>query len=356
MHTFKDYIKKLTIPQAFYWLLLVVVLWVAGRMFTPYLGPIIWAGVFAITLQPVYTFFSRRMKSQPDLLALIATWITFFSILIGSLSLVIWTIFITIRGIPIDQVLTQDWQTFVSDYIEQTSARFQVADLLRDAQLEERIESQVQNSLRQISLTTFNIVQDLFSSTADFVIKLIIWFFFVSAFLTRGPQLKAALFHRLPLDRHLTDLLWLRTKRMVESVMLGAVVISLAQALVGGIFLILFQVPSALALTILMALLGIIPYIGGGLIMLIGVAILALQNQIPQAILLFILSVGVVGNIDNVLRPKVVRKEAAIPESFMLLAIVAGVGSFGISGLIYGPVLMIWLKTLIEVSPKYYQP
>ena len=57
----------------------------------------------------------------------------------------------------------------------------------------------------------------------------------------------------------------------------------------------------------------------------------------------------VVSNIDAVLRPKLVPKEAQLSSALVLLSLFGGVKLFGFLGVIYGPVVMIFLLTTVEV-------
>jgi predicted PurR-regulated permease PerM len=57
----------------------------------------------------------------------------------------------------------------------------------------------------------------------------------------------------------------------------------------------------------------------------------------------------VVTNIDNVLRPILVPRQAKLDPALMLLAVFSGIAMFGFWGLIIGPVVMIIVVTTISV-------
>ena len=56
-----------------------------------------------------------------------------------------------------------------------------------------------------------------------------------------------------------------------------------------------------------------------------------------------------VTNIDNFLRPVLVRRDARLNSALMLLAVFAGIAMFGPWGIVIGPVLMILIVTTIDV-------
>ena len=63
----------------------------------------------------------------------------------------------------------------------------------------------------------------------------------------------------------------------------------------------------------------------------------------------------VVTNIDNVLRPILVPREARLDPALMLLAVFSGIAMFGFWGIIIGPVLMIVIVTTISVYLAVYK-
>ncbi len=60
-------------------------------------------------------------------------------------------------------------------------------------------------------------------------------------------------------------------------------------------------------------------------------------------------------NIDNVLRPILVPKEARLDPALMLLSVFSGIAMFGFFGIILGPVLMILIVTTIAVYLDVYK-
>jgi len=60
----------------------------------------------------------------------------------------------------------------------------------------------------------------------------------------------------------------------------------------------------------------------------------------------------VISNIDNILRPYLVSKEAELHPAFILIGVLGGLKVFGLLGLVYGPVIMILLVTMLIVFEK----
>jgi predicted PurR-regulated permease PerM len=99
---------------------------------------------------------------------------------------------------------------------------------------------------------------------------------------------------------------------------------------------------------ILLTAFSIIPLGGGVIAIPIGVVML-LTGHVWQGLLVIIGHIIIVTNIDNVLRPKLVPKDAKLDGALTILAVFAGIKIFGFLGIVIGPVLMIIITTTVKV-------
>jgi predicted PurR-regulated permease PerM len=151
------------------------------------------------------------------------------------------------------------------------------------------------------------------------------------------------------LDRHYVN----RIKSMTISMVRGTLVISLVQGTLTALFLSIAGVHYAAFFGLMATVASIIP-LGSGVIALpIGILLIASGN-VWQGILQIAGNLLVVTNVDNFLRPRLVSKEAALHPALVLLGLFAGLWHFGFLGAIYGPVIMIFIVTTIEIYQKRF--
>jgi len=94
--------------------------------------------------------------------------------------------------------------------------------------------------------------------------------------------------------------------------------------------------------------LSIVP-LGGGIVAIpIGI-IMMLTGNFWGGLLVVAGHIIIVTNIDNVLRPRLVPKEAKLDSALTLLSVFAGLKMFGFLGIVIGPVIMILIVTTIQV-------
>ena len=124
----------------------------------------------------------------------------------------------------------------------------------------------------------------------------------------------------------------------IRGVALGVAVTAIAQALFGGLGLLIAGVPFASLLTVAMLLLaiaqiGVIPVLGSAVIWLFW------SGASGWGTFLLIWTV-VVGTMDNFLRPILIRKGADLPLLLIFAGVIGGLIAFGLIGIFVGPLIL----------------
>ena len=132
----------------------------------------------------------------------------------------------------------------------------------------------------------------------------------------------------------------------IRSVALGVVVTAVAQSVLGGIGIAIAGVPLAAVLTAVMFMLCIAQF--GPLPVLVPVVIwLYWSGQSGWGTFLLVWTV-VVGSLDNILRPILIRKGAHLPFVLLLAGVIGGLIAFGLVGIFLGPVVLAVGYTLLQ--------
>jgi predicted PurR-regulated permease PerM len=158
-----------------------------------------------------------------------------------------------------------------------------------------------------------------------------------------------------PLGEEVTDLYLAKMGAMVNGTVRGQFIIAVCQGVAGAasIYIGGFHDGSFIFAIILSAL-SVIP-LGSGIITIpFGIGMMLFGN-VFGGIFVILFHPIVVTNIDNVLRPILVPREARLDSALMLLSVFAGIGMFGAFGIVIGPVLMIVIVTTISVYLAVYK-
>jgi len=132
----------------------------------------------------------------------------------------------------------------------------------------------------------------------------------------------------------------------IRSVALGVVVTAVAQSVLGGVGIAIAGVPLAAVLTAVMFMLCIGQF--GPLPVLVPVVIwLYWSGQSGWGTFLLVWTI-VVGSLDNILRPILIRKGAHLPLLLLLAGVIGGLIAFGLVGIFLGPVVLAVGYTLLQ--------
>lgn len=141
-------------------------------------------------------------------------------------------------------------------------------------------------------------------------------------------------------------------KDITSSVLLGQIVIGIAQGIVAGIGYFIFGVPNALILTILTMFVGIIPLIGPWLAWLPIDIYLFLVGRTGAGIGLLIYGLVIISWIDVFIRPMIVSRKTEINSAIVIIGMLGGLFVFGVLGLIIGPLVLAYVLLVIELYRK----
>lgn len=125
----------------------------------------------------------------------------------------------------------------------------------------------------------------------------------------------------------------------------GLVLVGLAEGAVLGVSYVALGVPHAVILGALTALAATIPF-GAPLLFLVAALLLFVQGSVGGAIGICVLGMVVTFVADHFVRPVLIGGAARIPFLWVLLGILGGVASWGLLGLFLGPAIMAALLSV----------
>lgn len=134
--------------------------------------------------------------------------------------------------------------------------------------------------------------------------------------------------------------------KAIRAVAIGIVVTALIQSLLGGLGLWLAGIPGVMLLTAFMFLLTI-AQIGPIPVLAVAAGWLFWKGQMLWGFVLLVWMV-VVGSIDNLVRPVLIRRGADLPMLLIFAGVLGGLVAFGVIGLFVGPVVLAVSYTLIK--------
>jgi predicted PurR-regulated permease PerM len=336
-----------------------IVLLVVGCLLVlqPFLAALLAAAIVCFSTWPVYRFIEDRTGGRRGLAALAMT-LLILLVLVVPLALIALSFREDVpqlvensrelfaRGLP----GPPEWVARIPLVGEQLDAAWRELAGSRD-KLGEALKRLLQPAREVLVKTGFIIADGVLQFT---LIAFISYFFYRD-----GAALVAAL--RNALNRFAGDL----TERLlgiiggtITGVVYGIVGTGLAQAVVALIGFLIAGVPGAITLASLVFILSIVP-VGPPLIWGGATVWLVYNDQTGWAIFMALWGFFVVSGIDNIVKPLLISRGAAMPFVLVLLGVFGGVLAFGFVGIFLGPTLLAvgynlvrrWTETRAATEP-----
>jgi predicted PurR-regulated permease PerM len=96
----------------------------------------------------------------------------------------------------------------------------------------------------------------------------------------------------------------------------------------------------------------VVPVVGSAIIWGPAVFYLFFQGFVVRGVGLLFWSILLIGTIDNILKPMLMKGTRATPSIFILFSILGGITYFGVIGFILGPLILSFLLSLLRIYQK----
>jgi predicted PurR-regulated permease PerM len=226
----------------------------------------------------------------------------------------------------------------------------QLAELDFKVNWKELLVQGAQDSSGVIVAQVTGVAQNLLLFIANFILVLLTLFFFLrdgAAFFDRLRGL-------LPMDQEHQERLFQNVVNALTAVVHGFLVVALIQGLLAGTAYWLLGVPYSILWGTATAFAALFPIGGTTLVTIPATIYLFLQGETVRGVILLVWSVGVVGGVDNILKPILIGTRLKLPVLLLFFGILGGLAVFGALGLILGPVLFAVLAALLDVYSREY--
>jgi len=157
----------------------------------------------------------------------------------------------------------------------------------------------------------------------------------------------------LPLPEKLKSEMSREVAEIVRAIFFGQVLTAVVQGLLGGIGLLIFQVPNPALLTLLMTLLSFFPFVGTPLVWGPAAVLKLMAGETWQGVGLLIYGAVVVMNVDNLIKPRLIAMHSQVHPVVVLIGIIGGTQMFGFIGILVGPVIFAIFLQLLRFFSEY---
>lgn len=149
-------------------------------------------------------------------------------------------------------------------------------------------------------------------------------------------------------------MLFAKFAEVTRATIKGNLVVAIIQGALSGVIFAILGIPGALLWGVVMILLSLIPVVGAALIWGPVAIYLFAAGEWVQGSVLVGFGVGVIGLVDNVLRPILVGRDTKLPDYIVLLSTLGGIGLFGLSGFVIGPLIAVLFAAFWDIFAREF--
>jgi predicted PurR-regulated permease PerM len=324
----------------------------AVRIFQPFLLAMLWAAVIVTVTHDAYEQLARWAGGRRGLAALIMTFLVLLLIMGPFLSLALhfWGDVANL----VERAQSEDFGTKIQAFVQGENVQWILGWL-------EKIigEPVTEGKAGKFAITkllppTAEVARDV--AGLLFELLWLISFISISTFyLYRdGPKFAMVCRELLPMRSEDSELIVHDLKGAVLAAVRGGLLTAIVQGLLGFIILFFLDVGQPVLWASLISLASFIPLVGTAIIWIPMAGWLLLDGQTAQGIILIAYGILVISMADNFLRPILVGQHMEAHSLMLFFGILGGIGLFGFSGIVLGPVVVAFLNATTRLFRREF--
>ncbi|WP_419788218.1 AI-2E family transporter [Pseudodesulfovibrio sp.] len=343
------------IYKAFLIVLLLFSLYLGFSIVEPFIHTLIFGTVLAVLFWPVNAWAKKRFNGHRAMASMFTVLVIVFCLVLPMTFLLMALIGQGVQSLGALNawVARGGYESFISSdiYNHYIAVLHSKLPFLHINELD--IQASIIQYSKQFAQALLGLGTELVRNAAKLILHFLLMVFILFYFLRDGAKMVAHLKLLSPLRPLQEDFILDSLKRVARGVLMGSLLVAVLQGLAGGFGLAIAGIP-AFFWGAVVALASLIPVVGTGLVWVPAVGYLLLSGNWKMALFLALwFGIFVVG-IDTVLRPVFMREASRISTFYIFLAILGGVYTFGMLGILYGPLILSFVMVMLHIYVEEY--
>lgn len=202
----------------------------------------------------------------------------------------------------------------------------------------------------------FGTVNSWVGDTIAFLFNFLIMILAVFTIFVEGDKMKEFFFRLSPLPDEQEQQILEKFSQMNFVTLICNGLGGIIQGLLAGFGLWLVGFQSIFLWSTVMVILAFIPLLGISIVTIPATIYLFAIGKHTAATVFFIYTSTIALIVENWFKPKFMGKKIKINSLLLLFYIIAGMGTFGMAGIFYGPLICIIFLTMVDIFQDYYLP
>jgi len=327
-------------------------------LFASFVTDFILACLFVTLLSPLHAKLSARFDNRPRLASVLICVILLFAIAIPA-SFVITSLSVEVHGVYItnrESVTMARLQEilFGDSFIAKRAS--QAALLIGFDYTPQTVSALLSKVIGTVTKFLGKQVNGLLTNVVGFIYHMALMILMVFYLFTDGERLKQFVFRLSPIPDEEEELIAGKFQSVGQAILMGNGFGSAIQGVLGGIAMAAVGIPSPVLWATVMTIAAFLPLVGISIVSIPCTIYLALNGKFIAAIVFFVLCTFISLFVENVVKTKLIGAHMKMNSFVVFMSILGGLGTFGVLGLLYGPLLVTFFMTMAELYEQHYRP
>jgi predicted PurR-regulated permease PerM len=332
------------ISQLLFYAAVILIGYLMFLVVEPFLGPLGWAGVLAIALQPVFRALAARLgRSRAAGVCVV--------VVLLLLVLPVWLL--------VDALVREGAQAVsaleaaAEHPPERVLAVWSWVQSHVPALAPGRLAETAGTLAQRLGASAASESGRLLGGLASILLDLALAMFGLYFFLRDAPAIVRVLRSFLPFHDQQRDQVVKQVEDLVFASVIAGLAVAAVQGLLGGLGFWIVGVRAPAVWGTVMAFMSLVPLVGASIVWAPVALWFLLTGDATRGLVLIGVGVGLVGMADNILRPMLLSGRSSMNGLTTFVALLGGVTAFGLIGLVFGPVVVAVGAALLNA---YIQP
>jgi predicted PurR-regulated permease PerM len=331
----------------------VIVSYLLMRVLEPLGSALGWAAVLAFMLLPLHEHLTRKLKGRGALSAGILTGLTPFFVMAPVAMVAI--AFAGQVAVLLNYMRGHSSVPSYAEVLQRLESYSLIGGLVHWArenapitaeQVQGWLTQGAQEALKSAATVGGSVALGVFGTLIGFVMMLFLLFFF----LQDGRAMLASLTHLIPIEPTRRGQLLKYLADVIRAVVFGSTATALIQGIFVGVGFAIVGLPSPVVFGVVATIAAFLPA-GAAAVLVPAVIYLAVAGRWGAATFMAIWTAAM-WVVENVLRPLLTAQRAEVSTLAIFVGAIGGAATFGILGLVIGPVLLSFTVALLRFAEE----
>jgi len=313
------------------------------------------AAVLAGALHGIHKRFTRNLRGRDNLAAGLLCFLVMVALLLPLSGLTAFVVTEVADGVRyVSTTLRSEGLTGLVERLPGPISNLAQKAMERFAVREQALDQAIQQQMSASGGTAAKAVTGAVAATGSIALQtamMLIAFFF---FLVDGKRLVQWLESISPLKGGQTTEILREFRNVSVSVLVSTLATAGVQSAAALVGYLIAGVPVPLFFAAITFLLALIPAIGAAVVCLAAALLMLINGEPKWAIFLAVWGVLVVGVVDNIVKPLLVKRGMQLHGGIVFFALLGGLAAFGTVGLLLGPLIVAFFLALVRIYERDY--